>query len=382
MATDNGSYAVAGTSNGRYLLAKADSSGNVLLWKTFQTGETNCAVQTSDGGYALAGSGEVNFIKTNSEGNVEWSKNFMNGNMTYTISSIAKTGDDGYILTGLVPSGHNPGLDWTVKTDPEGNIIWSKTFGSWSTVTTEVIEVEGGYILGANLNIYKLDENGEIVWSRHSGIIYSIVSTADGGYLMVVSGDSGTQKVVKTDSEGYNQWVKTYAVESAVDSDVGEAVQTEDGGFIMCGTTYPAWEAVGWVFKTDSSGNLKWNSTSTPIIGYNSRISYIAEVGNGEYVFTGSVGPVMDLNANTSLWLVKMASSIPTAVNTLISESVNNSGSEPTQTQASTTVGADDELAAIPPFIVAVIVSVVIFASVLSALLYKRSYLSRGSLPN
>ncbi len=66
MATIDGGYAFAGVSNQHFLLARIDSLGEVIWWKTYQTGEATCVIQTSEGGFALAGSGEVNFIETDS----------------------------------------------------------------------------------------------------------------------------------------------------------------------------------------------------------------------------------------------------------------------------------------------------------------------------
>ena len=225
IATSDGGFAIAGKSTGKFLFAKVDSAGELAWWKTYQTGEAQCVIQTNDGGYALAGSGDVNFIKTDSSGNVQWSKSYVYSNETYKtttvqIQSMVQTHDGGYVLAGKTPSGPLLGWDWTIKIDSQGNIIWGKTYGThWgNSLATNILEVDGGYILAANSELYKLSENGDVLWSQPVGIGYALIGTTDGGYLLAVGGNAGSTKLVKTDSEGKTQWSKTYTLESARES--------------------------------------------------------------------------------------------------------------------------------------------------------------------
>ena len=98
-------------------------------------------VQTSDGGYALAGitdsfgAGNFDFwlVKTDSAGNQQWNKTYGGTNDDDALS-IAQTSDGGYALAGYTNSSGAGGDDcWLVKTDYAGNQQWSKTYGGTNT---------------------------------------------------------------------------------------------------------------------------------------------------------------------------------------------------------------------------------------------------------
>jgi hypothetical protein len=75
--TSDGGYAVAGVSNKEFLLLKVTASGEIQWSKTYGDGLANCVVQASDGGFVLAGnSTEFNLVKTDENGNVEWKKTY------------------------------------------------------------------------------------------------------------------------------------------------------------------------------------------------------------------------------------------------------------------------------------------------------------------
>ena len=143
------------TSDGGYILARnaggAQSMSSIvdgtlgadpsLSWsKTFGGGDddwANSVIQTSDGGYALAGitrsygAGGSDFwlVKTDSAGNEEWSKTFGGENSDWA-RSVIQTSDGGYALAGYTGSYGAGGEDfWLVKTDSSGNEEWNKTFG-------------------------------------------------------------------------------------------------------------------------------------------------------------------------------------------------------------------------------------------------------------
>ena len=97
--------------------------------------KTYSVVQTSDGGYAFAGStnalnGDLDFllVRTDSSGNMLWTKTY--GGTSYDAAySVVLTGDGGFALAGYTESlGGNPDF-LLVRTDSSGNMLWTKTYG-------------------------------------------------------------------------------------------------------------------------------------------------------------------------------------------------------------------------------------------------------------
>jgi hypothetical protein len=256
-STSDGGYILAGETsscgelNGDAWLIKADSQGNKEWDKTIGGSGYDLAYSvqcTNDGGYILTGDtrsfGEGGFdiwlIKTDSEGQEIWSRTLGGGgdDLAY---SVHPTNDDGYILAGVTESFGAGNLDvWLIKTDREGNEIWNSTFGG--------VEVDGGWFF-----------NGEY------GPV-SVQPTSDGGYIIVagtVSYGAGNWDawLIKTDSEGNMLWNRTFGGD---ESDYAHYVQqTSDSGYILAGQTwsYGAGNGDAWLIKTDSEGNMLWNRT-------------------------------------------------------------------------------------------------------------------------
>ncbi len=141
-------------------LIKTDAAGNMAWSKTF--GGINrdygySVVQTSDGGYAIAGytdsygagGWDVYLIKTDSTGTEQWHKTFGGTNDDYGYS-VVQTSDGGYAIAGYTDSyGAGDEDVYLIKTDSTGIEQWHKTFGgaSWDIGVYLAQTSDGGYII-------------------------------------------------------------------------------------------------------------------------------------------------------------------------------------------------------------------------------------------
>jgi len=243
--TTDGGYIIAGytesfgAGNGDVYLIKTDSNGNIVWDRTFggyPPDEGYFAQQTTDGGYVITGltytGYNVYLIKTDSNGNSVWEKTF-GDNMREYGNSVQQTTDGGYVLVGVTESFGAGMFDvYLVKTDSNGNKQWEKTFGG--SEDDEGVSVkqaaDGGYIMAGytesfgagNGDVYliKTDSEGNEIWSRIFGGIEhdtgrSVQQTADGGYIIAgytesFGGGNSDVYLIKTDSDGVEDWSKTF----------------------------------------------------------------------------------------------------------------------------------------------------------------------------
>ncbi|KAA2224819.1 T9SS type A sorting domain-containing protein [Chryseobacterium sediminis] len=282
---------------------------------------------------------------------IEWQK-ALGGTQSEAANSTVQTSDGGYIMAGITSSNngnvsgnHGEGDGWIVKMDASGNIQWQKALGGSNNDVIQYIRqtTDGGYIAAgssksvdgdATVNhgnfdfwVIKLDTNGTIQWQKSlggSGLdeAQSIQQTSDGGYIVAgssssndgdVSGSQGGQDywVVKLNNTGNIQWQKSLG---GSDSDQLSSVQqTSDGGYIIAGTTVSTDGHVTvsygnndfWVVKLDLSGNIQWEKTLGNIgdnMGYSAQQTF-----DGGYIAVGtSYDPSNLENGLPDYWVVKL----------------------------------------------------------------------------
>ncbi|MBK7854381.1 MAG: hypothetical protein IPJ79_05275 [Bacteroidetes bacterium] len=117
---------------------------------------------TFDGGYIIAGTAtetgtfnsDICLIKTNSNGDTLWTKTFGGLNDDYGYS-VDQTTDSGYIVAGFmeITSGNWDG--YLVKTNSSGNLLWSKIFGGTGfDIATAVLQTsDGGFIVSGGFSV-------------------------------------------------------------------------------------------------------------------------------------------------------------------------------------------------------------------------------------
>jgi len=285
--TEDGGYAIAGYTYSfgfiDFSLVKIDAVGTVQWNKTYGgTGDDYgySLIQTSDGGYAMAGStssfgaagGRAYLVKTDAAGNMQWNKTY--GAIACWGSSVVQTSDGGYAIAGTISTFPISNWDvYLVKTDAAGNMQWNKTYGvtadnfGYSVVQTS----DGGYAIagytqpyGYDVYLVKTDTVGTMQWNKTYGLTiedigYSVIQTTDGGYAIAGRSGGGVY-LVKTDTVGSMLWNKTYAAGTGY-----SVVQTWDGGYAIGGYTYTGLIDIGddaYLVKTDGAGTMQWNASS------------------------------------------------------------------------------------------------------------------------
>lgn len=304
-------------------------------WSTTYGGPNSDAassvIQTSDGGYALAGNthsfgvGDADawLVKTDANGVKHWSATYGGPDNDFS-HSVVQTTDGGYALAGQTYSFGAGSYDfWLVKTDAGGNLQWNRTYGGVDAdyAMDMVQTTDGGYALagftfsfGAGMADYwlvKTDASGFLLWSRTYGGpdsdgAYSVVQTGDGGYALAgetYSFGAGMADgwLIRTDASGIFQWGRTWG---GVDSDFAYSlVQTSDGGYALAGETFSFGAGLSdfWLVKTDANGIMQWERAHG-----GSHYDYahsVVQTDDGGYALAGST---LSFGAGSwDAWLVK-----------------------------------------------------------------------------
>ena len=318
-------------------LVKTDANGNEIWNETFggySSDSGRSILQTSDGGYIIvgntnsfgAGDNDIWLIKTDASGNEIWNQTF-GGVLADYGSSVLQTADGEYIIAGSTDNFGSGDRDaWLIKTDNNGNEIWSQTFGgSLSDAANSLAKTaDGGYIIAgytdsfgagnSDVWIVKTDSNGNEIWNQTYGgalndIACSVQLTIDGGFI--ISGitcsfgdDDGDALLIKTDSNGNEIWSQTYG--GNLTEYAQSILNTNDSGYLFAGYTdsFGAGNSDVWVVKTDPNGNEIWNQT----IGYelDDMAFSIQSTSDNGYILTGHTASFG--NPDWDVWLLKLDS--------------------------------------------------------------------------
>ena len=157
---------------------------------------------------------------------------------------------------------------------------WSTSFGA------------GSY----DAYVSKVNESGVQDWTLNCGSaagdwFRSGSPTSDGGYIFLGTHGCNLSTVgdlflVKTDANGVVAWDKK--IGGAAWDDGWRAIETSDGGYILCGFTYSyaAGQFDAYVVKTTSTGTIDWTRSFGGAAGENARS--VVETSDGGFVLTGS----------------------------------------------------------------------------------------------
>ena len=261
------------------------------------------------------GGGDFWLIRIDGSGNLLWEKTYGSSAQDVPMS-IACTPENGFILFGTtngsdgdVPFHYGDffSMDWLViKTDSMGNLQWSKDLGGSGTEGNgSILVVDSNYFLvsnsfstdidctdtiwhsgvntGSDYYVLKLDQSGNVLWDSSyggtggEGVYNAMFDNRDSSILItgvtrsndyMVTGyhgcDDGDLWIVKINVNGKLLWQKALG---SVQEEYGSSIcSAANGGYLAYGSTKPYFchdTTIGdigyydcWLFMLDSEGNI------------------------------------------------------------------------------------------------------------------------------
>lgn len=252
-----------------------------------------------------------------------WHRTFGGVNGDYG-SDIVECQDGGYaIIGGTMSEGEGETDAIIVRTDVDGNELWSQTYGSeGSDSALEIIECStGGFAFTGysrngtwgrhNLWIVRTDANGNVLWEQLYGGVdndqgFALIEVSTGGFAIAgITRSFGSVDprtmirtfdiwLLRTDTQGNLIWNRTYG--GTADDISQSLVEVPDGGFAISGEFNSSYQSVGggplieynpdaFIIRTNSFGEALWNQTYGG--GANDFSRSIALLDDGSFALAG-----------------------------------------------------------------------------------------------
>ncbi|SFE91077.1 RHS repeat-associated core domain-containing protein [Chitinophaga sp. CF118] len=177
---------------------------------------------------------------------------------TTIFEDVISTADSGFLMVGRVKNADGNTDGYIVKTDAQGNVLWSKSYGGYRDdyFNRAKVTTDGGYIVTGTVRGYdlkesgillvKMDSAGVVTWSKSVGYYTTygetgadVIQTSDGGYAFsgrwnITNGlADGLFGAVRSDGTGI--WVKRIGKGSG---DEGYSMVQNNDTLVIVGCTY------------------------------------------------------------------------------------------------------------------------------------------------
>ncbi|HET6244901.1 MAG: T9SS type A sorting domain-containing protein [Bacteroidetes bacterium] len=182
-------YIIIGSVSLNQFILEVDKKGKIIWHKFINLSRfttLNSIEKAGNDGYIISGfkTRDIkNFLlMIDLEGNVKWMKMYENLGPSFHISKVRMTQDGNFISSGVTKPvlGTSPNDIYLLKTDRNGEIIWVKSFGTANN--DEILDLkiakDGGFLISGftndfltNENAYliKTDSEGNFLWSKTFG---------------------------------------------------------------------------------------------------------------------------------------------------------------------------------------------------------------------
>jgi hypothetical protein len=219
-------------------------------------------------------------MRVDTDGDTLWTRTW-GDTLENSLACVRETSDGGFILAGSTERVPGDRDAWFVRTDSDGDTLWTSMFdfgiGDYLACVEEVPGgdfIACGYSSGAppldslDVLVIRIDSDGTGIWKYLSQIpgndrAIEFCRTSDGnlvtGGFVGTAADQGDILLVKVDAAtGDSIWIRTYPDTAyEICSGIREAA---DGGLVACGGILHFAEDWGKAFllKTDEDGTYSW----------------------------------------------------------------------------------------------------------------------------
>ncbi len=230
---DTNNYLAVGNNIGKVFLLKFNINGDTSWTRHYEVGEgvgneLPYFIRTTDNEFIIVGSvfnfnddaNNIFAMKVNQAGDIQWNIIYERQKDQRAKSIVESTGST-FLIVGS--NGDNNSSAHTshyiMKINTLGDTLWTKTFGggNFNIINSIISSSDGNFLITgeyisdddgiSDLFIGKIDQNGELIWSKLIGSNLDdkgecIAVTADGYYIIT------GRTLSKTDRDGYIYFVK------------------------------------------------------------------------------------------------------------------------------------------------------------------------------
>ena len=284
-----------GEGQGDAYVIKTDLFGN-KLWSATYGGryeESARAIAPVKDGFMITGSTlslgnmrqSLYVARISSTGELMWENGFFSDeDDRYVGKSIAKINDEHMMIAGWedhVTFFNSEVECYLTAVSINGQQKWVQRYGGKNPdKANSIIKVNGGYVFSgeteswgagdSDVYVMKIAESGQRAWHYTYGYksdeyANQIISTQDGGYIIVGATDSDYRKskdvyVVKLNADGKKAWQHHYGGDG---KEEGYGIVEDKDGYVIVGYTETTqdFNSDVYLLKIDKKGNISWKKT-------------------------------------------------------------------------------------------------------------------------
>lgn len=293
--------------------------GNTGLVQT-KKNEFGFTGYSSDSNYL---NGKVLLIKINQEGGILWLKQFSIQGKNAIGTSLVYTDDDGFAIACFAKvDSANKVSTFIIKTDSNGNVEWQKEYvpllgSDWFDAFRIILMPDKGYCIAGRvifndnfIQVQRTDSLGNLIWTKQYGKANSsaMIKLLNSGNLILFGRQEWSAYLTQITSSGDTVYSLEYALSKRLNA-FGELQERQDGYVLMGNreleTPDTAYHITGFLVKIDLSRKVVWQRTFVKHNYWDNVLNAMTSSTDGGYIITGFAHDSMVSKGTADVWLVK-----------------------------------------------------------------------------